>query len=388
VRGEGQHVRGNGWIVSEYEPVIGPALEKPLLRLHRAMDMKSFWRAIHRLLSASIANHSVGLLLQQNPNVPVTAKWTRSEPDESFAAQALKRCASQPRRKKLVRLNDLFRDRSSFVRSGFYRRCMAPQKCAYGVTLFFWKQQKVICAIAILRTSKQGDFSKAEMELLRQLYAQLLAALRRIASLERERSIRADLEEFLRRLPLPTIILRWNLKPIYQNKAAREFCAVWEKGFEEARRTKANSSIPSAILDRCRVLKEEWRNAQPQIRTARRSNFKEEQVHHRHQPQLQATIQLKQINSVGVAGPHFLIACEDLCRNGQRSGRLGLFRLPGLGRLTRREREVAQLVCEGRSNKEIAANACLSLQTVKKHLHSVFRKLQVPSRTRLVALTA
>jgi DNA-binding CsgD family transcriptional regulator len=25
---------------------------------------------------------------------------------------------------------------------------------------------------------------------------------------------------------------------------------------------------------------------------------------------------------------------------------------------------------------------------VKKHLHSVFRKLQVPSRTRLVALTA
>ncbi|PYI80706.1 MAG: hypothetical protein DME58_04205 [Verrucomicrobia bacterium] len=50
--------------------------------------------------------------------------------------------------------------------------------------------------------------------------------------------------------------------------------------------------------------------------------------------------------------------------------------------------EVAQLACEGRSNKEIAENACLSLQTVKKHLHSVFRKLQVPSRTRLVALAA
>jgi DNA-binding CsgD family transcriptional regulator len=28
------------------------------------------------------------------------------------------------------------------------------------------------------------------------------------------------------------------------------------------------------------------------------------------------------------------------------------------------------------------------LQTVKKHLHSVFRKLQVPSRMRLVALAA
>ena len=60
--------------------------------------------------------------------------------------------------------------------------------------------------------------------------------------------MRADLEEFLRRLPLPTIILRWNLKPIYQNNAAREFCAVWEKGPDEAKRTKANSSIPPEIV--------------------------------------------------------------------------------------------------------------------------------------------
>jgi len=124
--------------------------------------------------------------------------------------------------------------------------------------------------------------------------------------------VRADLEEFLRRLPLPTIILRWNLKPIYQNNAAREFCAVWEKGPDEAKRTKANSSIPPEILNRCRVLKEKWRNAQPQTRATRRTDFKEEQVNHSHLPHLQATIQLKRINSVGVAGPHFLIACEDL----------------------------------------------------------------------------
>jgi DNA-binding NarL/FixJ family response regulator len=86
--------------------------------------------------------------------------------------------------------------------------------------------------------------------------------------------------------------------------------------------------------------------------------------------------------------PHFLIACEDLYRSGTAFRRPQLFRLPAFARLTRREREVAQLACEGHSNKEIAENACLSLQTVKKHLHSVFRKLQVPSRTRLVALAA
>jgi DNA-binding CsgD family transcriptional regulator len=387
-REEGRYLRENSWVVSKHESVIHPALERPLLKLHRAVDVKSFWKAVHWLLSTSIANQSVGLLLQQNPSAPVITKWARFMPEDFFGARPLKRCAMQPRRKKLVRLNNLFRNRSSFLRSSFYRRYLVPQKCAHGVALFFWKQQRVICIIAILRTMNQGDFSSEEIELLRQLYPQLLAALRRIESLERERSVRTDLEEFLRRLQLPTIILRWNLKPIYQNNAAREFCAVWEKGPAEAKRTKANSSIPPEILDGCRVLKETWNNLQGQTRGSRRIDFKEEQVNHPRLPHLRATVQLKQINSVGVAGPHFLIACEDSCRNGERSGRLRLFRLPGIARLTRREREVAQLACEGRSNKEIAQNACLSLPTVKKHLHSVFRKLAVPSRSRLVALTA
>ena len=88
-------MRGNSWLGSKREPVIGPALEKPLLKLHRATDVKSFWKAVHRLLSASIEYHSVGLLLQQNPSAPVIAKWTRFMPDDFFAAKALKRCAVQ-----------------------------------------------------------------------------------------------------------------------------------------------------------------------------------------------------------------------------------------------------------------------------------------------------
>ena len=120
------------------------------------------------------------------------------------------------------------------MKSAFYRRYMAPQKCAHGVGLFFWKDQRLICVIAIMRTATQGDLSPAEMKLLQQLYPQFLTALCRLRSLEREHSLRMDLEEFLSRLPLPTILLRWNLKPIYQNQAARDFCAVWEKGPERS----------------------------------------------------------------------------------------------------------------------------------------------------------
>jgi DNA-binding CsgD family transcriptional regulator len=379
-------VRGHGRTSSKNQPVINPALEKPLLKLHRAMDVRSFWKAVHRVLSASIPNYSVGLSLQQTPGVPAISKWTRRMPDDFFMAEPLRSYTAQPRGKNLVRLDDLFSNRGSYLRSAFYRRYMLPQKCAHGVAILFWKRQRLICTIAILRTAKHADFSPAELTLLRQLYSQFVAALRRIESLERERSVRVNFQQFLGGLPLPAMILRWNLKPIYQNQAAREFCAVWEKGPEEAKRTKANSPVPAEIVDQCRVLKQRWVDPHSQARSRRQTEFTEEHVQHPHSSNLRATIQLTQIKSAGVARPHFLIACEDRCRNGEHSGRLRLFRLPGIARLTRREREVAQLACEGHSNKEIAENACLSLQTVKKHLHSVFRKLQVPSRTRLVAL--
>jgi DNA-binding NarL/FixJ family response regulator len=47
---------------------------------------------------------------------------------------------------------------------------------------------------------------------------------------------------------------------------------------------------------------------------------------------------------------------------------------------------LTRLVCDGRSNQEIADEAGLSLETVKRHLHSIFCKLEVSSRSRLMAL--
>jgi hypothetical protein len=142
-RREGRQVRGNSWLVTKRELIIDPGLENPLLKLHRTTDVKSFWKAVHRLLSASIANHCVGLLLQQNPSVHLIAKWTRSMPDDFFAAEALKRCATEPRRKKLLRFDDFFGNRRSLLRSSFYRRYMAAQRCAYGLTLLFWKKEQI-----------------------------------------------------------------------------------------------------------------------------------------------------------------------------------------------------------------------------------------------------
>ena len=56
--------------------------------------------------------------------------------------------------------------------------------------------------------------------------------------------------------------------------------------------------------------------------------------------------------------------------------------------LTAREWEVLDLMCEGRSNDEIAREFVVSSETVKTHVKSVMRKLDVHSRQDAIAVAA
>ncbi len=55
--------------------------------------------------------------------------------------------------------------------------------------------------------------------------------------------------------------------------------------------------------------------------------------------------------------------------------------------LTPRERQIARLVAEGMSNKEIARRLDVSQGTVKVHLHNIFQKLEITNRTVLATLS-
>ena len=57
--------------------------------------------------------------------------------------------------------------------------------------------------------------------------------------------------------------------------------------------------------------------------------------------------------------------------------------LTGLDSLTASERRVAELAGEGLTNREIAQTLFVTARTVEGHLTSVFRKLQLDSRTEL-----
>ncbi len=54
--------------------------------------------------------------------------------------------------------------------------------------------------------------------------------------------------------------------------------------------------------------------------------------------------------------------------------------------LTRREREIAELVASGLSNREIGARLFISKRTVDAHVDHIFGKLEISSRIQLAVM--
>ncbi|MFT5873462.1 MAG: DNA-binding NarL/FixJ family response regulator [Clostridium sp.] len=52
--------------------------------------------------------------------------------------------------------------------------------------------------------------------------------------------------------------------------------------------------------------------------------------------------------------------------------------------ITDREKDIINLVYEGKTNKEIADQSFVTENTVKKHLSNIYRKMNVKNRSKLI----
>jgi DNA-binding NarL/FixJ family response regulator len=55
--------------------------------------------------------------------------------------------------------------------------------------------------------------------------------------------------------------------------------------------------------------------------------------------------------------------------------------------LTQREKEILKRITEGKGNKEISENLCISLETVKSHTKNIYKKLKVKNRVEAAMTT-
>ena len=54
--------------------------------------------------------------------------------------------------------------------------------------------------------------------------------------------------------------------------------------------------------------------------------------------------------------------------------------------ISKREKEIIQQICDGKTNQQIADELFISLQTVKDHTHRIYSKIGINSRMKLVQL--
>lgn len=53
--------------------------------------------------------------------------------------------------------------------------------------------------------------------------------------------------------------------------------------------------------------------------------------------------------------------------------------------LSRRETEVLELLCQQKTNQQIADELCIELSTLKTHINRIYKKLEVKNRSQLIA---
>jgi DNA-binding NarL/FixJ family response regulator len=83
--------------------------------------------------------------------------------------------------------------------------------------------------------------------------------------------------------------------------------------------------------------------------------------------------------------PYFTTRVSQMVLEGYlKSEASGPAALPRFRRLTAREREVVQLLAEGKSNKEVAARLGISVKTAETHRGNIMRKLNLHSVAELV----
>lgn len=386
--------KDGGALPSPIRPFISPEVESGVLSLHAATDAPGLWRGLQRLMRAALPFQRITLFLGHLGMSAARQVFT-DPPLENSEVWFSERGRLSPfanfidmnRGVRMYRFSDVL-DLRTWEGGVFFRRFAQAEGWCHGVTVLFWSQKEVTAMFSLYRTADCGDFSDADLAVLTGLYAHVEVALERVRSILGERISRAGLEEFNRTLPIGLLLLDWDLKLLFANQTAFEQCALWNLGPDAARQVKARASfeLPAGLRVFCEEEKARFIIEGHGAGSARR-----DQSIASAPASLSVRLSLLARSSEAAARPRFLVVIES-SRSLAAPAEPGAS-IPGdasnlrhLRLLTPREREVVDLVCEGRSNADIARALGKSELTIKTQLSAVYSKTGVRSRARLMAL--
>lgn len=368
--------------------------EALLFPLHAATEVEELGRAALPLLRAAFAPTARATLFLghfemrearrvfTDPPIAAATKWYKERGHNNPFTPFI----HAHRRITHYRFADVVGSREKFHATEFYRRFAKPEGWADGMSGLFWRGDEVKAMFSVYRAPGGPEFGAADVARLRALRPHLETAIDRVLLLHSERLHRKVLEEFNRHIPLGLLLLDWELQPVFANTEAVKECAVWCHGPAVARGliSRERLELPAPVRAVCERIREEILRTNAKDRPEFTHAL--ERLAHPAIPDRLAAVSAVNASPGLLAKPGFLVVLEDRSLERQPSARVPVEKQRLLWALTPSEREVALLICEGCSNDEVARRLKKSPLTTKKQVTSIFAKLNVRTRARLMAL--
>lgn len=376
-----------------------PRAQRAVLGLHRALDFADLWTALQRVFETLVPHDTLVMSVnyvdwrREATTRRLTSTHSRVLDDENSSklVAAEGRNFFQPFLEKnsgipCYRHTEIMPDQPDKIPdTRYYQRYMTPLGWRYSAHMLFWRDGEVETSFALRRRADQGDFTDMEMDTLRTLHPQIAVAFERVKLFEGERRRRRLLENFYRAKPEAVLFLDWDLTLLYASQEGLSLCAVWNLGAEQARLYNPQSvfAVPAQVRAACEELKPRWESQiaaghdyDPQPLTLAVAAAT---------PGYEATVTLRREGSGSLTKPLFVIRLRSPETPAlPASATVDAAHSRRLGELTPAERDLADLVCTGLSNKEIAARLKRSEGSVKVQLSGIFRKLRVNSRAKMM----
>ena len=371
-----------------------PALQRSVIGLETAANVTEFWTALRGFIGTALPDHhSATLFLDAQEKIP-GALTLHSQPSLRPVAWWRARAKLTPTHAylndhpgiKLYNLEQMLpADLRARRRTDFYRHVLRPEGFDKLVGLTTWERGERKSILVLRRAFAHAEFTRGEMNLLLDLHPIFDRNLRRIEQQEEERVCRSTLQQFINLLPQGVLLVNAKRELVFANPEAFETCARWNLGPMVARRmnSRAVFAIPPVFLETYEELLAEH-YAQALTPGGARGGLRRK-LAHPDQPGLRADLNLVVMDDPLLTRPYLFAQLINHTALGASSAEAQERQLTVLGQLTPREREVALLVREGLSNEEIAGRLHKGVGTIKNQLQSIFVKLAVNSRAKLVA---
>lgn len=374
-------------------PIEEPRLQTALLHLLEVSDLKRFWQATQEVFQTILPEDTLTVYLNY---FDFTKSWKASA---MFATADTVRSADwhdQRRRVevtapfltdhpgvRLYRLSDIFPNQQAFQSSPLFQTFMQPYGWQDSVGLVYRRGAAVNSVISLRRPADRGAYRAEELRLLRQLHPHFEAVISRLIQSNENRAKLDWFENFNEHLPFALLQLDWEMNPNYANREAMKQCCAWNFGPHQTNlyNPKSVFRIPDPIIDACRQLQHRWlqqtqQNPAPEVSHSMR-------LSHPAHPALRATVTLQPNGESPGTRPVFAVWFVD--QSEPTDVHQPVSSLPAANQLTAAERELATLICSGCSNQEAATRLGKSRKTVAGQLTSIYKKLGVSSRARLIA---